>query len=777
MLSQLFKNKQVMKQKGGTSVSDTVVVGFVVCALLVQQVAVADSDCLAPRAAGQRNSSPYTFDRRQFLRGDPVREPKLPMSAIKVPDWVNSAIDTRGAVLRFLTPERKQELTDDLVRFLFKYRHILPKAREFVKEVKGRGKQAPRRCKIISELLSDALADKCITGLDSRRTAIKKGALASATFVAIFKKIPLLGSLIKPADLDIKTTPMRFRTKLSRRKLRKWGMKSPVELAARILPFKDRSHPGEFWEEEADLMEMLAHEFIARCLELSGIGGEDPERYPWNHLEYFVEQYLFGQCYPLDGRVLIPTIEDEEFILGELDRFYQISAPENLERFQQDVEDRNGQPRNHKLKISIAPSGNCAEIFVSGTPSDPHEDFMNQFYSLFDEIEENIGAMDNVAHLVIFLKDNEVFMRDMTREDICCGLLKEYFSGSSPSITFVQQPPCDGSAIGVELWAKVPEEGSDLTIHRIDENMTVADHDGVQWTHIEGLTSDPRLHYAYEQAHDVFLQARDKFRKISLYNVPLKAPRLVRLWNLIGGILSPEDGKNRYTGYCDARREEFYDIFPKDGDGPYRAATGIGTNTRDCRLSIIGIASTRNDVGVYEIDNPRQIRPSKYKDTATVEQDTEAAKKLPRPLFERGTAVVTGEDVRLFVSGTASILNRKPQHVGDAAEQVRETMRNFMAVTENANNVLAGHGITTNLSEEDIAQLRVYVKNIEDYEEIKKALMEYLGDAYHHIPIIYVQADICYSDLLVEIEGVVAGKVQPESPIQPQSAPEVALAL
>jgi uncharacterized protein YcgL (UPF0745 family) len=46
---------------------------------------------------------------------------------------------------------------------------------------------------------------------------------------------------------------------------------------------------------------------------------------------------------------------------------------------------------------------------------------------------------------------------------------------------------------------------------------------------------------------------------------------------------------------------------------------------------------------------------------------------------------------------------------------------------------------------------RVYVKNREDFHTIKRAFKSFYGN----LPVVYIIADICRKDLLVEIEGKV----------------------
>ena len=112
-------------------------------------------------------------------------------------------------------------------------------------------------------------------------------------------------------------------------------------------------------------------------------------------------------------------------------------------------------------------------------------------------------------------------------------------------------------------------------------------------------------------------------------------------------------------------------------------------------------------------------------------------------------AVAIGDAVIAFVSGTASIVNSETRHVGDAARQTEQTLENIERLigAENfAAHNLAGAGARLS----DMAAVRVYVKRPEDYPKCKAESEKRLGEA----PVIYVVADICRPELLVEIEGV-----------------------
>jgi chorismate lyase / 3-hydroxybenzoate synthase len=114
------------------------------------------------------------------------------------------------------------------------------------------------------------------------------------------------------------------------------------------------------------------------------------------------------------------------------------------------------------------------------------------------------------------------------------------------------------------------------------------------------------------------------------------------------------------------------------------------------------------------------------------------------PIFSR--ACVWGESARLFVSGTASIVGHETIHRGDVVAQTRETLVNIGALLEEANRVVGADRYSL-----DGLKLKVYVRNPADLPAIEATLAQLLRPA---AGIVYLQADVCREDLLVEIEAV-----------------------
>ena len=112
-------------------------------------------------------------------------------------------------------------------------------------------------------------------------------------------------------------------------------------------------------------------------------------------------------------------------------------------------------------------------------------------------------------------------------------------------------------------------------------------------------------------------------------------------------------------------------------------------------------------------------------------------------------ALVLGDYVTTWVSGTASIVDSETRHPGDAAKQTEQTIDNIERLIAAEN--FTRHGVKgAGASLHDLAKIRVYLKRPEDLAQCRAVCERRFGA----VPAIYAVADICRPELLVEIEGV-----------------------
>lgn len=214
---------------------------------------------------------------------------------------------------------------------------------------------------------------------------------------------------------------------------------------------------------------------------------------------------------------------------------------------------------------------------------------------------------------------------------------------------------------------------------------------------------------------------------------------IVRKWNYLENILGFDGEKQRYQEFNDVRSGVYGTAFEKKG---YPAATGIGMNRGGVILEFVAIKSM--EAKTIAVDNPEQIAAHDYSEKVLVGEECQLK---TTPKFERARYLEMFDKKLIFISGTASILGEKTVGIGDAVKQTEVTIDNIRR--------LYSKDILDELSDETLApkygHARVYVRNRKDFAAIKKTFKEQLAN----LPVVYIIADICRDDLLVEIEGKV----------------------
>ncbi len=207
-------------------------------------------------------------------------------------------------------------------------------------------------------------------------------------------------------------------------------------------------------------------------------------------------------------------------------------------------------------------------------------------------------------------------------------------------------------------------------------------------------------------------------------------PHLIRVWNYLPEINRAAGGDERYRHFNSARREAFH-ASGRPTKVVVPAASALGSPAGS-PISIYFLA-TRTPPKM--IENPRQTSAYHYPPKFGVDS----------PSFSRACMLSESGGTDLFVSGTASIVGYETIHPGDVAAQTRETLANIDALLEEANRVVGASRYSL-----DGLKLKVYVRRSQDLELVRRALAPRLRPS---TSILFLQADVCREDLLVEIEA------------------------
>lgn len=207
-------------------------------------------------------------------------------------------------------------------------------------------------------------------------------------------------------------------------------------------------------------------------------------------------------------------------------------------------------------------------------------------------------------------------------------------------------------------------------------------------------------------------------------------PYLLRIWNYLGAINAGDGDAERYRRFC-VGRAAAVDVAFND---PPPAATAIGHDDGVGTLQVIALSSRKPAIA---LENPRQTPAWSY---------PRAYGPVP-PGFSRGALLESdGDAPRLLASGTASIVGHVSKHLGNVAEQLRESLRNLEALLAVGNErcnrrfTLAG-----------CEALRVYLRHPGELA-IAQGVIDASGLPGQRV--LYLRGDVCRRELDVELEGV-----------------------
>ncbi|WP_193099078.1 endoribonuclease L-PSP [Burkholderia sp. Z1] len=221
----------------------------------------------------------------------------------------------------------------------------------------------------------------------------------------------------------------------------------------------------------------------------------------------------------------------------------------------------------------------------------------------------------------------------------------------------------------------------------------------------------------------------------------LGMPHPLRIWNTVPAINAVQFGIERYRQFNIGRQHAF-DACRRALTGGVPAACALGSVE-----AVAGDAMPAAPLAIHflasrtpadPVENPRQVSAYHY-----------PAQYGPRaPTFARAAAWADGDAAPvLFVSGTASIVGHRTVHHGDVVAQTRETVANLAAVLEQA--ARQGHGP---FSLADLSY-RVYVRDAGDAAALAAIECVLRDAAGPGVRPLFVHADVCRDDLLVEIEA------------------------
>ncbi|MGO8675053.1 MAG: dioxygenase [Limisphaerales bacterium] len=331
-----------------------------------------------------------------------------------------------------------------------------------------------------------------------------------------------------------------------------------------------------------------------------------------------------------------------------------------------------------------------------------------------------------------------VFLRRAADQPECEALFREHYGDELPLTSFVIQPPCCGAALALEVWAVA---GDSVRIERFGPHVLTVACEGARWVYCGGIKPLATLESAHAQTLDALARMNN-----SLGLAGCSFQHALRTWFYLEGITRPEAASSRYQELNRARSDFYRDVAfcsslfrPQCPHPFYPASTGIGMSAASLLVGCVALETRREDVLLLALENPQQTPAYAY----------QAKYSGQSPKFARAVALLLGNYMTTWISGTASIVSSESRYLGDIEKQTEQTIDNVQRLISPDN--FAAHGVSGAGAEfQDLAKIRVYLKRPEDLDKCRAICARRFG----RVPAIFAVADVCRPELLVEIEGV-----------------------
>lgn len=356
------------------------------------------------------------------------------------------------------------------------------------------------------------------------------------------------------------------------------------------------------------------------------------------------------------------------------------------------------------------------------------------FNIMIDMLLEQIPVQQTVLRMIFFgmPPTNRVYIK---RYAILKAKVKARFKKRMPVLIYVAQPTLDcGLAVEVHSYRKGPMD-----------KLTYKEKNGLPYVMLEnmsgcflfagGFQSDILNKSIAEQSAEVFQAVGDL---LSVENFPVSS--IVRQWNYIEKITMMDGNSQHYQDFNDARSAFYSQVSWENG---YPSATGIGVTHGGVLIDFDAAILNNEDSYLTTLDNRLQLAAHTYSNEVLVSE--QSIKTTPK--FERGKVMNFGNSGIIYISGTAAIRGEESLKDADLAEQLYATMENIAYLISLENVTVSG---ALCRFQPTVEMLRIYLRDMSAVREAKD-----LMDAFRlNIPVVYLWADICRSELLVEIEGI-----------------------
>jgi chorismate lyase/3-hydroxybenzoate synthase len=252
-----------------------------------------------------------------------------------------------------------------------------------------------------------------------------------------------------------------------------------------------------------------------------------------------------------------------------------------------------------------------------------------------------------------------------------------------------------------------------------------------QWSDAAGV----RIRYSHDEHHlfavvelderehgGILLTAERAYAAIQAFQQQSAFRHLLRMWNYMDAINEGAGDMERYRQFCVGRGRGL-----GAATQGYPSASALGRHIPDHVLQVFWLAGKAPGKA---IENPRQVSAYHYP-------------RVHGPVSPTFARALVAPDETVLISGTASIVGHVSQHHDNPMEQLEETVRNLTALMPHVGRSRSSAG-------KDL--LKVYVKD----PKMTPRIAERLRQLYPNAELLFVAADVCRRELLVEIEAILA---------------------
>jgi chorismate lyase/3-hydroxybenzoate synthase len=313
------------------------------------------------------------------------------------------------------------------------------------------------------------------------------------------------------------------------------------------------------------------------------------------------------------------------------------------------------------------------------------------------------------------------------------GYLNNYFSKESAeallehSKTLMILPygnlcePTSPGIINTGLTALPPHKQLINEVWTVSDKVTRGITGKCHWNKTESLIS-ASIWLTKEECFDIENKTEVAYTELLKFIRSEGYPNPFRFWNYIPNINLGDNDKEQYKLFCNGR----LNAFRRSGltVDEYPSASALGHHADGAVYYVLSAKKPgthyRNSLQTNAFQYPREYGASS-------------------PSFSRATELTLNGQNLFLISGTASIVGHQTIAEGDIVGQIKTTIKNIthLLKTERQHN-----------REIRIISAKVYLRFADDLEQTHKLLNDLLPTK----EIIYIHADICRSDLMIEIE-------------------------